>query len=358
MHFYQYAFRLGGCNVLTTKELSTEILNKINKVVATLSIDLEADIFLFSGVISETTADRLIEEVRDVKERQKNAVLILTTYGGDPNAAFRAMRCLQRRYDKISLYVYGYCKSAGTLMALGADKIVMSDFGEFGPLDVQVFKSDELYGRSSGLDIHQALNVIGSQAYTMFEDYFIDLIERTQGVITTKTATDVASSMAVQLLAPITAQIDPLRLGELNRVMRVAQDYGRRLSSKVLSQNRMRTIEQLTSGYHAHGFVIDYEEAKQLFQDVEVREPTKLEHVLENLLLSVLREPAPSGQEMIMRLKPTSRHGEEEYEKNGTGNGEQGIEGDTTGDVPGYDGQGQSNQRAIAYHNGQNHRAE
>lgn len=329
-------------------------MNKINEVVNTLSIELQSDIFLFSGGISEITADRLIHEVRDIEERQKNAILILTTYGGDPDAAFRAMRCLQRKYEKITLYVFGYCKSAGTLMALGADEIVMSDFGEFGPLDVQVFKSDELYGRSSGLDIHQALNVIGSQAYTMFEDYFIDLIERSQGVITTKTATDVASSMAVQLLAPITAQIDPLRLGELNRVMRVAQDYGKRLSSEILSQNRIRTIEQLTSGYHAHGFVIDYEEAKQLFQDVEVREPTELEHILECMLLSVVREPAPTGQDIIQQIKPTSRHGEEEYEKDDTDNGEQGIEGNTTGDVQGHNGQNQSDQRVLTCNNGQN----
>jgi ClpP class serine protease len=46
-------------------------------------------------------------------------------------------------------------------MALGANEIVMSDFGEFGPLDVQIYKTDE-FARSSGLDIHQSLHVIGN----------------------------------------------------------------------------------------------------------------------------------------------------------------------------------------------------
>ncbi len=328
--------------------MNTEDLNKAHEVASELSTELQADIFLLSAEITETTADRLIHEVRNVQEMQENVVLILTTYGGDPDAAFRIMRFLQRKYEKITLYVFGYCKSAGTLMALGADEIVMSDFGEFGPIDVQVLKSDELYGRSSGLDIHQALNVIASQAYTMFEGYFVELTRSTDGLITTKTATDIASSMAVQLLTPIMSQIDPLRLGEMNRVMQVAQDYGQRLSSNISGQNLVRTIEQLTSGYHAHGFVIDYEEAKQLFQAVEVREPTELEQVLENLLMDIVRAPAPTGKEIVQWIKPALRDSKEEKDEEGdASNGEQRTQGNTTRDVSRDDRKNEENQQVF-----------
>lgn len=337
--------------------MNAEDIKKINEVVSELSVDLQADIFLFSGEITERTADRLINAVRYVPERQENVILILTTYGGVADAAFRIMRFLQRKYEKITLYIFGYCKSAGTLMALGADEIVMSDFGEFGPLDVQVLKNGELYGRSSGLDIHQALDVIATQGYMMFEGYLDNLTERSQGQITTKIAADIVSSMAVQLLTPITAQIDPLRLGEMNRVMRVAQDYGQRLSSKFLGQNRARTIDQLTSGYHEHGFVIDYEEAKQLFQEVEVREPTELEQVLEKLLMSVTREPAPTDKDIAQWLKPVPSDGDEEAnEEDTTDEGEQRTEGHSTRDVPGDNGKNEETQQVALQSIENNHR--
>lgn len=336
--------------------LNPEALKKIHEVASELSTNLQADIFVLSGEISETTADRLIHEARSIQEMQENVILILTTYGGLPDAAFRIMRFLQRKYKKITLYIFGYCKSAGTLMALGADEIVMSDFGEFGPLDVQVLKSDELYGRSSGLDIHQALNVIGSQAYTMFESYFVDLTRSTEGLITTKTATDIASSMAVQLLTPIMSQIDPLRLGEMNRIMQVAQDYGRRLSNKTLSQNRDRTIQKLTSGYHEHGFVIDYEEAKELFQEVEVREPTELEQTLEHLLMDVVREPAPIGRDIVECIKPVFEDGEEEEnDEDDSINGEQRTQENTTRDVSGDNGKNEENQQVLLHLTENNH---
>ncbi len=326
--------------------MSEETL-EIGEVVCELSTNLQADIFILSGEISEKTADLLIYQVRDVPERQDNVALILTTFGGSADPAFRIMRFLQRKYEKITLYIFGYCKSAGTLMALGSDEIVMSDFGEFGPLDVQVLKSGELYSRSSGLDINQALAVLSTQAYIMFEDYLNTLTERTQGQITVKTAADIASSMAVQLLTPIMSQVDPLHLGEMNRIMRVAQDYGKRLSRKFLSQNRNEVIEQLASGYHEHGFVIDYEEAKQLFQEeeVEVREPTELEQELESLLMALVRVPA---DDIVQWLKPVYDDGEQENnEEDGANTGEQRTQGNTTRDVPRDNGENEENQQIL-----------
>jgi len=49
------------------------------------------------------------------------------------------------------LYVFGYCKSAGTLVAVAADQIVMSEFGQFGPLDVQLSDKNEIFGQTAAL---------------------------------------------------------------------------------------------------------------------------------------------------------------------------------------------------------------
>jgi hypothetical protein len=266
---------------------------EMDKVVAKFSVEYEADVLLFSDEISNETADELIAVLSSIREPKPNIALILTTPGGVPDAAFRIARFLQRNYKKFILLVFGFCKSAGTLIALGADEIVMSDYGELGPLDVQVSVTDDLVSRSSGLDIEQALNVISIRTFDAFGQYFNQLIQGSQGVISTRTAADIASSMAVNLLTPIAAQIDPLRLGEMNRVLRIAQEYGERLSARLDTKNvepkRHLAITQLTSGYPDHGFVIDREEASTWLENV--RDCSEIDAQLATHLFGATRRP-------------------------------------------------------------------
>ncbi|NJO60282.1 MAG: SppA protein [Richelia sp. RM2_1_2] len=271
-----------------------------------VSEELDADVFLYSAEITDLNADTLINEIKETSPKRDNIVLILTTYGGDPDAAFRIARYIKRKYQKFTLFVFGSCKSAGTLLALGADEIVMSDFGELGPLDVQVTKDDD-FRSESVLDIQQALSVIGSQAFEMFESYLLKLISGTQALITTRTAADIASSMAVNLLSPISSQIDPLRLGEMNRLMNIALAYGQRLKPESIE-----VIKNLIYNYPSHSFVIDYEEAKKLFDDV--REPMDLEYELEEMILPLVRKP--SSQEIILNLEKLNEEYAENSERN------------------------------------------
>ena len=266
---------------------------EMDEVIARFSVEYEADVLLFSAEISDDTADELIAILSSIREPQPNIALILTTPGGTADAAFRIARFLQRNYNKFILLVFGFCKSAGTLIALGADEIVMSDYGELGPLDVQVSVTDDLVSRSSGLYIEQALNVISLRTFDAFGQYFNQLIQGSQGVISTRTAADIASSMAVNLLTPIAAQIDPLRLGEMNRVLRVAQEYGERLSARLETKNvdpkRYSAITQLTSGYPDHGFVIDREEASTWLENV--RDCSEIDAQLAAHLFKAVRRP-------------------------------------------------------------------
>ncbi|MBL7975871.1 MAG: ATP-dependent Clp protease proteolytic subunit, partial [Candidatus Kapabacteria bacterium] len=149
------------------------LLESINKVAS----QENADIFIYQESISQENADEFVEEVRSIKKRQKNVILILTTYGGDPHAAYRIIKCLKRNYEKVVLHVYGYCKSAGTLIALGANEIIMDEFGELGPLDVQLSKKGDI-GVSSGLDYFSSLEILTEQALKIYEQMFIEIVTR------------------------------------------------------------------------------------------------------------------------------------------------------------------------------------
>src|SRR5262249_38908464 len=144
-----------------------------------------------SGPIDERYANLTIEHIEGEHQRE-NAGLFLCTPGGDPDAAYAIARCFKRQYKKFVLYIFGYCKSAGTLIALGADEIVMSAHGQLGPLDVQMVKRDELLFVSSGLELLKAMESLKTNSLQTFENHFLSIIERSGGAITTKTAADIA----------------------------------------------------------------------------------------------------------------------------------------------------------------------
>jgi len=87
---------------------------------------LDADIIFCNGEVDRDLDGRFIVLCSQARRRRQNVVLILVTHGGDADVAYRMARCLLKRYKKVSLYVTGYCKSAGTLVAVGAMK---SSFG-------------------------------------------------------------------------------------------------------------------------------------------------------------------------------------------------------------------------------------
>jgi hypothetical protein len=141
--------------------------------------------------------------------------------------------------------------------------------------------------RESGLNIQQSLKVIREEAPKIYAQCLFDILELDpqRETFSLKVVEDLAVSMAIGLLTPIISQIDPARLGELDRQTRIAMEYGERLNPK-----REETIASLTSDYPSHSFVIDLDEAQQLFGDC-VRKPTEAESDLENYIFEFVRQP-------------------------------------------------------------------
>jgi hypothetical protein len=254
------------------------------RLAVTIGEHYNADVIIYSGEVEDATADNLIR-ITKKKNRRKNVLLLLTTRGGSPDAAFRMARCLQSYYEKFIIYIYGMCKSAGTLIAVGADEIILSDFGEFGPLDVQLGKKDELFENISGLNITQALNSLNTRTLDFFRNTLIDLRQGSKGQISTKLAAEIASNLAIGAYEKIYSQVDPGQLGSMERAINIAIDYGKRLKS---SNVKTDTIDRLVSSYPSHSFVIDIKEAKTLFK--EVRKPDEVEEELGECISFVTRD--------------------------------------------------------------------
>ena len=263
-----------------------------------VSAKLDADIILYNGALQRPKDRDLIGQSIQ-RRRRENVVLILVSSGGDADVAYRIARCLQQKYKKFSLYVSGFCKSAATLVALGAHELIMSDHGELGPLDVQLSKKDELWETRLGLTVMTSLTSLNDKAYLAFEKFLLETKARSGGAITMGTAAEIATKLTTGLFSPLYSQIDPLHVGEAGRAMSVASHYGQRLIA--VGQNAtLKALEFLVSEYPSHGFVIDRKEADALF--VNVREPTIAEAVLAERIGDNARWPAPFGNQPVMEF--------------------------------------------------------
>lgn len=251
-------------------------IQEIRHAATELAEAQDADVFFYNGDIDPRWEAEFVKLGKD-HPRRTNVVLALCTRGGVPDAAYRMARFLQQNYKKFSLLVCGKCKSSGTLIAVGAHELIMTDGAELGPLDIQLGKKDELWENDSGLTVLSAITELESKAYDLFEGGFVKLKLRTEGRMTTRTATAIATELAIGMITPIVSQIDPMHVGEVSRAMKVAKEYGERLSKggKNLEDD---TLEKLINGYPSHGFVIDREEAKELFKNV--RRPNEKEYGL------------------------------------------------------------------------------
>lgn len=246
------------------------------------------DYFLYSGPIERRSDLEFIKLVSNTKASDK-VTLILCTNGGDPDAAYKIGKYLQKRYDDVTVLVAGLCKSAGTLLAIAANELAFTPFAELGPLDIQLTRRDDIMGMDSGLNIIEALSTLEYQARNTFNSTIGDVIAASGGVVSFATAAHSASELVNSIYSPMFAQIDPEEVGSRSRAMRIGEDYGRRLNQKFMNLRDQDAMMTLSQSYPSHAFVIDMDEACHLFN--RVREATDDEKYIADSLGQCCRFP-------------------------------------------------------------------
>ncbi len=301
--------------------MGTKRLEKARALATEIANASDTDLLIYNGAIGRPY-DREVIKLCNTTKLRKKVILLLCTTGGDASAAYRIARCLQEKYEKFSIFICGPCKSAGTLIAVGAHEIVVNHYGELGPLDVQVGKKDELWETDSGLTVLSAIRHLEEQSFDFFETCFLRLKGRSGGRITLKTATSLASTFATSVLAPIIGQIDPMHVGEVSRAMNIGLEYGRRLTD--ISKNaKDGALDKLTNSYPSHDFVIDGKEIMELFENV--REPTEKEAEVIELLGYSVRQPADDESAMILFISKSLSELETEHEGHLKDNSGEGV---------------------------------
>jgi ClpP class serine protease len=95
----------------------------INKQIPQIPIDY-SDLLPFTDQLSNLKGEKLD--------------LILETPGGSGEVAEDLVKAMRNKHEEIAVIVPGWAKSAGTIMAMAADEILMGPHSGLGPIDAQI----------------------------------------------------------------------------------------------------------------------------------------------------------------------------------------------------------------------------
>lgn len=199
--------------------------------------------------------------------------VILQTPGGDIDAAFLYSKLLRKSAKELNIIVPLYSKSAGTLICLIADKILMTELSELGPLDTQMKEDQE----GSSPEFGSALN--GFKALEQVQQHTIETLDIAAKLILQRSgmkiseAIHLANEFAGQTSGTLYSQLNPKKIGEYARALEIGERYGVILLTRYMkwSDDKARSvINRLVYDYPSHSFAIDFEELQNLGMPSEI----------------------------------------------------------------------------------------
>ena len=90
------------------------------------------------GKMSNDALPSLTDQLDLIPPGTEALDLLLAGYGGDPMVSWRIMSLIRERVENVSVLIPQSAYSAATLLALGADEIVMHPNANLGPIDMQI----------------------------------------------------------------------------------------------------------------------------------------------------------------------------------------------------------------------------
>lgn len=105
---------------------------------------LASDVVTIISPIVPGLEHRLRQAIEGLQERKNVVTVILDTPGGVVEVVERMVSVLRSVYDEVTVIVPDRAMSAGTILALSADRIMMDHLSCLGPIDPQIERDGKL----------------------------------------------------------------------------------------------------------------------------------------------------------------------------------------------------------------------
>jgi len=204
--------------------------------------------------------------------------LLLYSTGGDTMVPWRLVSMIREYCDTFSVLLPYKAHSAATMIALGADEIVMSDLSELSPIDpstANVFNPSDPQNPQNKIPI----SVEDVMAY-------FDLAKNKFGI-----KNDEELSRIFNKFVESNPQIHPLALGNVNRIHNLIRILAKRLLKSHKSPMREEEIEKIvdyfTEKLYSHQYFIGRKEAKE---DLGLRNVQYADHSISKIMTDTYEE--------------------------------------------------------------------
>src|SRR3989344_527222 len=192
-------------------------------------------------------------QLREIRKAD-NIDLFLYSTGGDTMVPWRLVSMIREYCDKFSVLVPYKAHSAATMIALGADEVVMSDLSELSPIDpstANVFNPQDPTNPQNRVPI-SVEDVIA----------YFDLAKNKFGIKSDESLTEV-----FEQFVRANPQVRPLALGNVNRIHNLIRLLAKRLLKSHQKPMREEEIEKIveyfTEKLYSHQYFIGRKEAKE-----------------------------------------------------------------------------------------------
>ena len=224
--------------------------------------------------------------------------LFLYSNGGDTMVPWRLVSMAREYCDKFSVLIPYKAHSAATMIALGADEIIMSDLSELSPIDpstANMFNPQDPKNPQARIPI----SVEDVMAY-------FDLAKNKFGI---KNDEDLAKIF--NKFVESNPQIHPLALGNVNRTHNLIRVLAKRLLKSHTNPMEEKEIDEivdyLTEKLYSHQYFIGRKEAKE---DLGIKTITYADKDLADLITQ-LYEEYKKEMELDVLWKPENELGED-----------------------------------------------
>jgi len=124
----------------------SDLEKELKKLILEYTKERNQNLFIYSSAIGKPIPAIQIDQgdfyiIRDLLNNQKQYKKVdfyIETPGGSGETAEEIVRFLRTHFESIAFLVSGEAKSAGTIIVLSGDEILMTETGSLGPIDAQM----------------------------------------------------------------------------------------------------------------------------------------------------------------------------------------------------------------------------
>jgi ATP-dependent protease ClpP protease subunit len=204
--------------------------------------------------------------------------VLIHTLGGHIESAFNITKLLRTTAKKINVLIPHKAKSAGTLICLGADNIIMSPISELGPLDTQIRESQD----GDAETYKSALN--GFKALEQVQKHAFDNLDLAAKMLVSRSGLKMAEAvkLAIDFSGKTSSclynQLNPITIGEYARALEVGELYGINILTRYLGWSEEKAANTVKRLVYVLRFVLlqeDIEGSKITIKLIEPPKPSK-----------------------------------------------------------------------------------